>query len=145
MGKYDNITLVKDLNETITAMLDDYFAGIKEPIQDALSGAADIYIKHAVEQNKKVLKSTKDEEHRRVLAHMVDSWSKYSKSKYPLQIYVGNKRKFHYEDRDELPAINIAEYGTCRGLPVKPILGPAMDAAAGEILDYIASVVEKEL
>ena len=137
------ITSIDDLSEALVKLIDDNLGGISEPIREALPGAADIYIKHAQEQTKKVLKNTPHESEEK---HFNDSWDSYKKGKYKNSIFVGNSRKFKDKDgREGIPAINIFEYGTSRGLPVKPILGPAMDSAAEEILDYIAKTIEKEL
>ena len=138
-----DITDIDDLADRLTEIIEDKLGGITEPIREALPGAADIYIKHAQEQTEKVLKHTP---HKDEGQHMAKSWTKKQKAKYKNKIFIGNTRKFKdAKGENSVPAINIFEYGTSWGLPPKPILQPALDAAEDEIVKYIVEQIESNL
>jgi hypothetical protein len=132
-----------DLGNRLAALIEDRLGGIAEPVQEVLPGAADIYIAHAKRLTKeKGIFDDKSEEQ-----HFIDSWGKKKKKKYPKQIFVGNTKKVKGGDSENIPLINIIEYGTSgrNNLKPRPILDDALEAAADEIFDMIASAVENNL
>ena len=134
---------LNELGDKLAQLIDDRLGGITAPVRESLSGAADIYIKHAkqISQQKGIFDNKSEEK------HFVDSWGKKRKKKYPGQIFVGNSRVVSDPTSDKVPLINIIEYGTSdkKNLHPRPIINDALEAAADEIFDYIASAVENSL
>lgn len=138
-----NVNL-ENLGDRLADFIDERLGGIKAPLDDALPGAGDIFIKYAkAETDKKGVFNPKNADGE----HFKDSWEVQRKSKYKHTVFVGNSKKVSSKASDSIPLINIIEYGTHdkKDLKPRPIIDDALNAAADEIMDYIASAIENNL
>ena len=131
-------TTLQNLASDIANIMQTYRSNVLSSIEKNIDQCGDIYISE-------VKKVSPPKDGPGIGGHYRNMWKKKKLRKAKYVVYIGNTKKVkrHQADKEPaIPLINILEFGT--GHRRKPHVGTALNNSRDQIINTIASGIEKE-